>query len=928
MLLLVALLTIVPLERKSARSYSNAVRAELALESGFALACEQMSSFLIRPEVGGASFTTWQYNQGEEDHQSQLLALTAGRPQLVDGTSSGALYLNNANTIWLGTVGESPDALYDEFKSADSNVIDLNLEYPLRDDDILCLARWQNLPSSTNGQQLRFAVWIEDETSRLDISQIGRVDREDGLSPAEIPFFGLKKLEEATTSAQIHWKTPESVRTILSDTDLPQTFSTAATAFSHGYNVLTHAPIYSAGGISEKNGFQLPLRGTAKRNLNWNGHLDLGSSEERVERLTEWITHGSPGFFAKRSIDFWSGANDNEGPKYKTLSLEDSSSRRLRSEQIRTIAASIIDYLDSDSIPTQPDALASLDYGNPAPGGSPVLLMSDIPRPKYFGADRNVRINEVQTIWNSRGLADNFEANVKVDRTDLGGGLFRYKIPVTYQFELWNMDQNSVPPSSYEIRTTFMQQILGPAFGTLGTQPIPEETELLISLNSGNPISFLPNELKEFTITRNYVRTGNQDRGTTWNSFRETSAGGRQPDGHTRQAHVLLDAESGKWLSSTGYTQMSEAPVNGLISVGPGNRGASKGNQINDPRMSPLRMYIDSTSHSDDRDWAGNKPGNLGFVNNSLNGFDYQNFNTWMDRPQLLALKNPLQGVTRVENRPMRSIGELGRIFDPSWTHPAGRGSGSQAYHKGNTSPFRGGGSLAIGQQSKATTSGLSDADHLEAKPWTLMDIFSIQGNGNSMTNEEYAALKWRGRVNLNCFRKIVLSDGGIKSNHELLMDLPNLRLGESSQPNLFNFNKISDELKGRLTKGTIRSDGEMINSWKKALPLFSPGQLSDLESWNQVTSFSPIESIGSLELKLVNRSDAAREEAMMRCANLVSTRSHCYRFIVVGEVIGNDGKPLARSAQERVIFFNCKWNHFTGELESIVPEILYVRAL
>jgi hypothetical protein len=341
-------------------------------------------------------------------------------------------------------------------------------------------------------------------------------------------------------------------------------------------------------------------------------------------------------------------------------------------------------------------------------------------------------------------------------------------------------------------------------------------------------------------------------------------------------------------------------------------------------------MY-DSTSelhfHEADRDWSGNKPGKMGFVNNGLNGNNYQDFNFWLDRPYLQSINTPLQGITRVENRPMRSVAELGRIFDPSWTHPAGRGGTNSPLNRKLFSPFRGGGTLAIGQRSKATLAGDSEADHLDAKPWNIMDIFTIKGDGDSMVDDEFGDLEWRGRINLNCQKNFALRTGA-KSNHELVMRLSELMLGKVGRPTKFDFGAVATELKSRLTKDGKRPDGSKITDWKRALPLYSPGQLGELETWGKTTSFSPSEDSANNDLKLLNRSDYSREEAMMRSANLITTRSHCYRILTAGEVIDRGVKVLGRRMQENVIFFNCTWDTSTGELISVKPETLYVRSL
>lgn len=937
-LLLVGLLTVLSLERKTARSYSDAARAELALESGLAVALAQITNFLERPDVGGAAYATWAYHPGGDTTPGTVLALTAGRPEFDIGTTSGSPFLSADNTTWLGTSGGDPDSLFADFQSGSKDVLDLNANHALGASNGLCLVRWQSYGTDPQGNRTRYAVWVDDECARLDVSQIGTQVREDGNSPAEIPFFEAGILEADAAAKQDNWRTGDTPRVFLGDTRFPKELSGASTSFSRGYDVLAYTPSYAEAGDFQKNGYSLPLRGVLKRNLNWNGHLSGSPVDDRVERLTEWMANGAEGFFKKRNLNYWPNSSSAAEPDYQAPSSSNPFGADLRKEQFRSISASLIDYLDPDNIPTQPTSLAALDFSNPEPGAPYVLLMNDVPRPGFFGADRTIRINEVQIIWNSRGAADNFKANATVKRTDLPNGFYRYEIPVTYRFELWNMDQNEIPATSYEIRTTYCQQILGSAFGLTGAQPIPEETELVFALNSGNPISFAPNEIKVFEITRTYVRESNLNRGNTWIDFREsyidpidnTKKIDKQPDGHTRQAHVLLNAGTGDWLHATTYLQMSDSPVDGVVSVGPGNRGPKKGNRLNDPRMIPLRMYDKGSSlitHATDRDWSGNKPGKMGFVNNGLSGYNYQDFKFWLDRPYLLTVNSPLQGITRIENRPMHSLAELSRIFDPSWTHPVGRGGVNSSFDPEILSPFRGGGTLAIGQRSKATLSGTAIADHLDAKPWNIMDIFAIKGDGNTMVSDEFGDLEWRGRVNLNCQKSFVLTTG-IKSNHELVMELPSLRLSHAGRPSEFKFDTVAAELKHRLTKGGERPDGGVIHTWKDALPLYSPGQLSELESWSEPDSFDPPESSTSSDLGLVNRSDPSREEAMMRSANLVTTRSHSYRIVAAGEVLGLDGEVLARRMQETVIFFICTWDPATGELETVKPETLYVRSL
>ena len=179
-LLLIGLLTVISLERKTARSYSDAARADLAVESGLAVATEQITGFLNRSDVGGAAFTTWAYHPGGDSTPGSLLALTSGRPEFDIGTTAGSPYLSTTNTTWLGTAGDDPDKLFADYASGSKDVFNFNSKNALGTLTGACLARWQNFGTDPEGRQIRYAVWVDDESSRLDVTQIGTKTREIG----------------------------------------------------------------------------------------------------------------------------------------------------------------------------------------------------------------------------------------------------------------------------------------------------------------------------------------------------------------------------------------------------------------------------------------------------------------------------------------------------------------------------------------------------------------------------------------------------------------------------------------------------------------------------------------------------------------------------------------------------------------------------
>jgi len=902
-LLMMGMLVATRLERTSARAYSDAYRAELAVESGLNHFEAQVESFLERGSVGGADFSTWAYypSAGEE---SYAVGLSSGRP-----SAEGVSWLSDSNTLWLGTVGDP-----DETHAASSDierVVDLNRAGHFAPGWGPMRTRWESIKDKS--VTYRYAVWVDDESSRVDLTKAGGAERDRGIGASELGIPGFDRpLDGPQLAEQKYWLTPTMAGISLGE-QLPRELDFFLTTANSGYEVLAHAPAYVSGPVAD-GVYPRPFRGTRKMNLNWRGNFGAASSAgARVEGLANWIEAAAPEFSTRGAPGFWDGAGVAAPNDINSLGVLPGTIMDRR-QQILTMAASMIDFADVDGIPTQPRRLGALDLANPVPGGNPVLLMQDVVRPEFFGAERCARINEVQVIWNSAGAADGYQANVNMQRQSLGSGLWEYTIPVTWRIELWNMDRAAIPAQAYAVRVLFSQQIDGFTFGAVGSPPVPEETELVLELNSGNPVSLGPGEVRVFDVTRYYTRRSSEDRGTTWAAFRLGGIGtiDDQPNGHMRQAMVLVAADTGEWLSVTCYQATSQAPVDGVCSVGIGNKGDLKGNKINDPRLMPLRWYcppsLSPTANNPERDSTSNKPGKIGWVNNLTGAelFNFQDFSYWRDRPRYASILAPEEGVTAVANRGFESVGEMGLIFDPGWVHPRGRGGGAAdgyAYHAGLLSPFRGGGTLAAGQPERRARLGASS--------WNMVDIFGVGGGAG---DEVLAPEVWHGRVNVNVPKRVVCADGEVFDNLAWVFRLPRLEDRAPNAPAEFAAEKISAAMRLRLTAGAVLPGGLAISGWRDARPFTSVGHLSELAAWEDPALYIPAEALGDGRVAALNRSDAGREEIFRRSGGLLTTRSHAYRVFVRGEVL-RGGKVVARSAREVAVRFECRFDPQTGRL-------------
>ena len=938
-LLCVALFTMMRYEVATVGAHDRQFRADLGVESGMNAAVQQIHAFLTRDDVGGAAFTTWAYTG---NNRGSHLALTAGRP---DKTSPTSTWLDATNTQWLGTVTD-PDVLWNKLAAGDPAVVDMNANGRICGDKRPLPAEWRELVARPDDLLTRYAVWVDDETSRLDLGLIAGKTRTAGEAANEIPIFADKSLAPPPGNRK-PWLTSQTARLYLGGTgNLTAADDFLTTVHGQNYRVIQWAPPATSSSDA-------PARGRARRNLNWKGLADSSvGADTRVATLANWITTGAPGFYRYGAPSFWPAGSSDLAPNFQTPLADVTPHKFIRDNQIATIAASIIDYVDADTVPTQPSWLAAKAVHLPTPTETDRRFLNEFPLPEYFGADRCARINEMQIIWNCAGAADGYKARANVTRTAIGAGIWEYTIPVTWRFEIWNMDKYPIPATSYAIRTFFMQQIRGPAFGSLDAEPIPETSEPVFLLNNGSPITFAANEVRTFDITVTYKRTSNLDRGTTWRDFCEGPATNKagelvnsdnEPDGHERQAHVLVEADTGKWIHATTYKQMMESPPDGVCSSGIGSAGPSEGNKINDPRMEPLRSYmLDTTTgtdllyHDGERDGAGNKPGAIGTVNNNAGSkkFNYQDFARWIDRPKFTSLTAPLEGVTRIGNTAASSggaagveanrffsVGELGRIFDPGWVHPQGRGgndTGAFAYHRGCRSPFHGGGTLRVGQS--------DGMEKLAANSWNVTDLFDTDPSPKSeLDDEEFTSALTRGRVNVNVPKSLATG----RSVLETLFALPTLNDGAPGENLVGGIDAplLVRKIEARLAKNGANGVGGTITTWKQCRPFFSVGEMSELPIWEDPKFYKDAVTAVSGQPAGLNRGDAGREEPFARAAALVTTFSHCYRIYVtssVGRRVSSGSfVEAARKTRQFTVLFEADFESGTGKLLKVRPRIL-----
>jgi hypothetical protein len=940
--IVVAFLQSMSLERAASRSYGNLQRAQLAVDAGVEMASALLLGSLKSEDAGGVAYTTWAYYP-EAGTNVFYSAITRGRPAKLGADD----FLNASNTTWLFSPAREraanadpadPDAIA---SLPEESLENLNKHGRISAEGQDFRVPWCEISRVTNNGVVhisRVAFWIDDESSRFDVStprahlpEDFAARRKSGVLEGETGFDALAafaRLQGISTNASALLSPNGPVQLLQgNETNSWEDLKYLVTTRSRSLNRIQYGP---------QSGDHDFRRGMKRRNLNWTNHTDPSIAiSDRVEMLADAIEFGAPGYLT--NIAYLEPAMT--AAAYVP---------EVRREMRQTIAASLIDYLDEDAVPSQPALLNPADTNSPAAPvrkpenrGMPQVMA----RPAFFGAESAPVINEVQHIWNAGPGETQARADMDVV-PDPSDGRQVYTIPVLWRFELWNMTDRALPAQPYSLRWYGFPQIPASAFG-FGEQPVPEG-EMVFDLGS---LSFAPGEIKVVEVARTYVRRATSpplETPLTYNRFRRgpdtSSISDDYPIQIDTSSAVLFRTDTGAWCSATTY--LDGLAATGMTTGRLTHPSGSGRNKINDPRMVPLRAYLmEGTGASTPADltridvWTRPRDGmrwghgNLGKINNQGGNDDVQVLGYWFDRPRIAAGQEAgalsSAPVASIRNGPAESVGELGNIFDPSWTHPDRSATGpyygmvEPEASSPAVSPFRGGASLRVGQPDGNTDYG--------ANGWTLTDIFgtyaaNFADGAPQMSGERDVPGTIRGRENIN-FPKEVVSASGTVRNLNLVFPLPSLSIttgaGTSFDPNV-----IFSDMKARLT----RDEGGAVSGWRKARPFFSRGEISELASWSRPELYGPEETLAPESYGLpglLNRSDSAREEILRRSIEQLTTGGLAFRVFVTGQYVTAPASDPAKTtirasaSAQATLLIEPAFNEATGELQDARVQVL-----
>ena len=828
----VAFMQSTSIDRLTANSTKNVLQAELSARAGLQSAISQILTAAGTNNAfvtGSTNFSTSNaavvmIGRSNLSDPQQVMPLVSIAPDLLE---------NFLQSGW----SESLSIVFADL--AGTNSTDVNGRSGIiQSTNISYCAPWVEI-SSASGQRIgRYAFVVLDEDARLNpLLHTGSGIMRDPINwysgPHDISLTNasapiLTPDEQARVLAiSNHLLTPESLaQGFASRTDYERVKHLLTTQTNSTYDIVP-------AGLVEG--------GRPKYNINTLATNSASSSTDRANQIAGIVSSNLP-LFSSRDPSLRGNLDDEV-------------------RYLRRLAAGIVDYIDSDSVPT------SVNGGEPA--GRDLF-------PLIAAVAERFRLASIQT--NALTTTATIESQCFV--------------------QLWNPAATPIVLNNQEMRFVVRNRMMV-SFGTAIVTPF-EDYDQTVTVN----LTIRPNEfvVLEFpTVTQTWESPGpvndvpHWDDGPSGNSDQTTHCpfefyidgqlvdmNRRAPvgpdvaiSGMVRFGQSLSDTNN-RWQSSFIPTQASMAnwrfvgdsratylcnydwQTLGNASYATGTRW--KGRQQN---VSPRHQEF--SAHWVQRDFVrrnpsiGAPPANIDQTPSQVSPL-YDVINDGPSAPAFVA------------NRAMQSIGELGHVFDPA--QAADDLSAPNSSEPPVNNKISGGGrTLRIGQPEFRSASAHSWDTH-GRRAIELLDLFTVhQTNANS---DGYPAAL--GRINPNTAAPEVLA--AILSGIKVTSDAGSPQ-ASISDPAMIAANLVSNR------------PYSSLSDLQKTMQSFA-----DAEAYSP--TFGVSVGGGTTNLAAVDR---VREEAFGKLIQHLTTQSRTYRIIAVGESFNVGGKPRGRAAIEAIIF-------------------------
>jgi hypothetical protein len=778
------------------------------------------------------------------------------------------------------------------------------------------IGNWIYVTNSSGAVSGRYAFWMDDESSKIDLRTAGTATRGNGTNLAEVSLESLN-----LTPPQIN-----NLTNLRNATQVAPSLSTASLIVGAGNTaweaIRPFTTIYSLHDVRSQDG---------RLSVNLNSFVNSTASPvQKVNTISDAISANIPTFGTRYFQD--SGTAAAPSPIIPSTSNQTIYNRK--------IAANIKDFIDTDNNPTVLDGNGAIYSGtDPTMAGRlpyNSVLAADIP---VFGKERGPFLNEYAVAFrviSPENTAANSSANVtitlrvayyvelfnptsrRITAADLGPDP---RIIIANQLPWENARPGQLPfrpadivmnlPNNFEIapRGYAVLTTDGPPFTTTTNQQTfftVNQTATFYTLTRGGSNnaawSLLGTPDQNQPINGQYVDYSILTRDRNDSTYTMQMNNGSTPFGYGEARERILFVNNDGILDYTLRVYSGDRylgrntrnPVT-LSTFVPDGRTSSRNTTpdgVNNPRIvrgdprsntEIIQINPDTSSV-----WkSGNSPqygNNIGLLQLTLGG---PNFNwVFSTGNSDISLSSWAEfnsmGNGYIENGNM-TAGDLGFIFDPARFSSAGYRSMSR--------------SLRVGQPDRPDFNRNRNST-VEA------DISWLGGLGSNMTtsaNYTRSAFHLASVFRFDDFIFGKLNPNGIaRSPSSPIIDslFKNFRFELATQ------GRSSGQIAGQ-SANTNALSAEINNELSAGRPFLGIGDLSRLQVFGTSSTANSI--VAGQDMSDFNISDADREETFRRTSGLLSTQSLAYSIFAVGQsgtIVNNRFIPTATQRKQVVVQF------------------------
>lgn len=973
-IIVIAFLQSMTVERATAKSYLNRYRAELAASAAQTQATTLLSDLMIRFPYHGIGYVQRPASDGGN---AAVIPVLYGSPNalteppvarfLVSGAETDATELavepDDEKSVALNVREDSDPGWMGSPVDAAGNVIYRECRAPwvylLRDPS----APHQPDPNAAgyNPRVARFAWWVEDETSKIDLLLAGNADgpggafsppRQENLSvPNDRTYQDAVAREPENLdvgAVPIKFGSPLATSDGASNQTLV-TFMQAMAGKPKDVRLLNQVPGFAGATSSESSetlarfyttmaSVSNELAGNGRRRVNINAlvtnELDdpdiiAGNLDDIAYAITgKHIFTPSTGFFGSEPDNDPKALMPDFGQRLWPASESSGLGFSLSAKEKETIyltkiAANIRDYIDTDSNPTFVDPQGNVIAGSNKPSFASDLPLGTFPNvghaapmPRAIGHEAIPYLEkETFTVKYANGAVSVFEA-------------FGFFNPSTKDF---------VAPEGTVLRCF---DRLRWTTGGFGTFQMPSYTLDLSGLrfragamtvistgdaadpNSEPPAALLDRSKVAWRPTNGKMTPAGA---TTFNGGASSYTPSARNGTYDLGTKVVWGNKHGYYGGFPVVTLTSFTSGSGNYTMSANNTYRYRGNSLRgndsrgstgDPRSLNESIFL-NRNPSDTAENLGRFWDDASLQLHLAKNARFVDPTAWPDwTREFSGTAETAYAVIR--DQPMTSIGELGNIYDPYRR----REQGSINYVRG------GGRTLRIGQPDDVTVDArngiigddsnvVADLNKAAAVPrftkawqnsaWRLTDIFDVRFDerlaerGEVDTKTRLIPPQAPGKVNINS----VLRDDGA-ALRALLRSFRFLSgNAESGAP--YTDPSLSNRV---LSDAEIEKIVSAVRRYlEKNGPIVERGELSQLVDEAGKPLFSALEStLGSQNMKQVH--DRGREEIFRRLIEMLTTRSNSFTVFAIGQAIqerrNSDGTyvPVVQSTAKQAITY------------------------